>query len=83
MIEGWFDGVCEPKNPGGHAAWGALVKRDGMPENPASLGAREELPVEVAAHEFANLVSQSLRQRRFMTGENDLEGRVMAELPGR
>jgi ribonuclease HI len=24
-ILGWFDGCCEPKNPGGHAAWGALV----------------------------------------------------------
>jgi ribonuclease HI len=26
IIEAWFDGVCEPRNPGGHAAWGALVK---------------------------------------------------------
>lgn len=29
MIEAWFDGVCEPRNPGGHGAWGALVKIDG------------------------------------------------------
>lgn len=29
MIEAWFDGVCEPKNPGGHAAWGAVVRVDG------------------------------------------------------
>ena len=29
MIECWFDGVCEPKNPGGHAAYGALIKVDG------------------------------------------------------
>jgi ribonuclease HI len=28
-IEGYFDGVCEPKNPGGHAAWGGIVKVDG------------------------------------------------------
>ena len=28
-LEGWFDGVCEPRNPGGHAAWGALLKLDG------------------------------------------------------
>jgi ribonuclease HI len=28
-IEAWFDGCCEPKNPGGHAAYGALVKVDG------------------------------------------------------
>jgi len=26
LLEGWFDGVCEPRNPGGHAAWGALLK---------------------------------------------------------
>lgn len=29
-IQGWFDGVCEPRNPGGHAAWGAVVAVDGM-----------------------------------------------------
>jgi ribonuclease HI len=29
LIEAWFDGCCEPKNPGGHAAWGALVKVNG------------------------------------------------------
>jgi ribonuclease HI len=28
MITAWFDGVCEPINPGGHAAYGALVKVD-------------------------------------------------------
>lgn len=26
MLECWFDGACEPVNPGGHAAYGALVK---------------------------------------------------------
>lgn len=31
MIEAWFDGVCEPRNPGGHAAWGAVVQVDGEP----------------------------------------------------
>ena len=29
MIEGWFDGVTEPRNPGGHAAYGILIKRNG------------------------------------------------------
>jgi ribonuclease HI len=29
MIEAWFDGACEPVNPGGHGAWGAIVKVDG------------------------------------------------------
>lgn len=28
-IEAWFDGCCEPVNPGGYAAWGALVKING------------------------------------------------------
>ena len=25
MIEAWFDGACEPRNPGGHAAWGVFI----------------------------------------------------------
>jgi ribonuclease H / adenosylcobalamin/alpha-ribazole phosphatase len=29
LIEAWFDGVCEDVNPGGHAAYGVLVKVDG------------------------------------------------------
>ena len=29
MIEANFDGCCEPRNPGGHAAWGAAVRIDG------------------------------------------------------
>lgn len=29
LIEAWFDGCCEPKNPGGHAAWGAVVHVNG------------------------------------------------------
>jgi ribonuclease HI len=29
LIEGWFDGCCEPRNPGGHAAWGAMLRLDG------------------------------------------------------
>jgi ribonuclease HI len=29
MIEAWFDGCCEPRNPGGHAAWGGVVHVNG------------------------------------------------------
>jgi len=29
MIEGYFDGCMEPKNPGGHGAWGGVVIIDG------------------------------------------------------
>jgi ribonuclease HI len=29
MLTAHFDGCCEPKNPGGHAAWGAILLRDG------------------------------------------------------
>ena len=31
-----FDGLCEPKNPGGVAAWGYLVRRDGRVVHEAS-----------------------------------------------
>ena len=27
LIEAWFDGACEPRNPGGHATWGVTVRR--------------------------------------------------------
>jgi ribonuclease HI len=30
LIECWFDGVCEPYNPGGHVAYGATVTIDGQ-----------------------------------------------------
>jgi ribonuclease HI len=26
VAEGFFDGCCDPHNPGGHAGWGALLK---------------------------------------------------------
>jgi ribonuclease HI len=28
-IRAWFDGACEPTNPGGHATWGAIVEVNG------------------------------------------------------
>lgn len=27
MLEAWFDGCCEPRNPGGHGAWAAIICR--------------------------------------------------------
>lgn len=30
MIKVWFDGGCGPRNPGGVASWGFVVKRDGQ-----------------------------------------------------
>jgi len=29
MYEAWFDGICEPVNPNGHAAYGCVIKRHG------------------------------------------------------
>lgn len=29
IITAWFDGACEPRNPGGHASYGALVRVGG------------------------------------------------------
>jgi ribonuclease HI len=29
-IQAWFDGACEPFNPGGQASWGAIVKVRGQ-----------------------------------------------------
>lgn len=30
MIEAWFDGCCEPKNPGGYAGFGAVILVGGV-----------------------------------------------------
>ena len=30
MIEAWFDGACEPNNPGGHTSCASLVRVDGQ-----------------------------------------------------
>jgi ribonuclease HI len=30
LVEVWYDGCCEPVNPGGNAAFGALIKVDGQ-----------------------------------------------------
>ncbi len=29
-IEFWFDGCCEPKNPGGHSSYGIVVKKENL-----------------------------------------------------
>ncbi len=29
QISAWFDGACEPRNPGGHASWGIVVEING------------------------------------------------------
>lgn len=30
MIEVWYDGACEPRNPGGTASYGLVIKKDGQ-----------------------------------------------------
>jgi ribonuclease HI len=57
MIEGWFDGVCEPRNPGGHAAFGILVKVDGKMtvERGSYVGYGPEMSNNVA--EFAGFIA--------------------------
>lgn len=36
MWEAWFDGACEPRNPGGHATWGFWLEKVGDRGNTAS-----------------------------------------------
>lgn len=51
-IEGWFDGVCEPVNPGGHAAWGIRVCVDGAEVHTAGgyVGCSKEMSNNVAEY---------------------------------
>lgn len=52
QIEGWFDGVCEPINPGGHAAWGIRIVVDGAEVHTAGgyVGCSKEMSNNVAEY---------------------------------
>ena len=51
-IEAWFDGVCEPTNPGGHAAWGIRICVDGKEVHTAGgyVGCSKEMSNNVAEY---------------------------------
>src|SRR5947208_5594856 len=50
--EAWFDGVCEPRNPGGHAAWGIRILVDGIEAHTAGgyVGCSPEMSNNVAEY---------------------------------
>jgi len=45
MIEVWTDGLCEPKNPGGTACFGYVIKKDGgtIDEGYGAIGSGEDM----------------------------------------
>jgi ribonuclease HI len=51
-IEAWGDGVCEPTNPGGHAAWGIRICVDGAEVHTAGgyVGCSKEMSNNVAEY---------------------------------
>jgi ribonuclease HI len=63
-IEGWFDGVCEPVNPGGHAAWGIRVCVDGVEVHTAGgyVGCSKEISNNVAEYAGISAVLRWVRQ---------------------
>lgn len=65
MIEGWFDGVCEPYNPGGHAAFGILLKVDGAPvvARAGYVGFGDQMSNNVA--EFSGFIALLLEVKKF------------------
>lgn len=55
MIEAWFDGCCEPVNPGGTASFGAVVFRNGVKTWECS---RLFVPVKGRENETSNNVAE-------------------------
>jgi len=64
LIEAWFDGVCEPVNPGGHAAWGIRVCVDGKESHTAGgyCGAGEGMSNNVAEYSGVIAAMKWVRQ---------------------
>ncbi len=64
MIQAWFDGVCEPKNPGGHGAYGIAIDWDtGHPALCASqyVGSGEGISNNVAEYQgFIRILEELL-----------------------
>ena len=66
MIEVWFDGVCEPKNPGGYGAYGLYIKNSNsvLLEEGILVGQGKDMSNNVAEY------SGFLRALRFFKGKN-------------
>ncbi len=65
LIEGWWDACTEPVNPGGHGAWGFLVKVDGQVVHTASgyVGHGPDVSNNVSEYQgFISLVDWILNQ---------------------
>src|SRR6266576_1071736 len=65
LSEGWWDACTEPVNPGGHGAWGCLVKVDGQVGHTASgyVGHGPDVSNNVSEYQgFISLVDWILNQ---------------------
>src|ERR1700746_2564957 len=65
MIEGYFDGACEPRNPGGHAAYGAILLVDGVIvfQHSKYLGAGPKMSNNVAEYAAVCIILNEIRRR--------------------
>jgi ribonuclease HI len=86
-IKAWFDGACEPRNPGGHAAWGILLKVNGVTivERGDYVGVGAEMSNNVAEYGGAIAVLEEIQSRQLLgdvliVGDSKL---VIQQLSGR
>src|SRR5207253_2320898 len=72
-IKAYFDGVCEPVNPGGHGAWGAITRIDGSTtwQEGGYVGQGNHISNNVA--EYA-AVAEILKRTRDLEGEITIYG---------
>lgn len=74
-VEAWFDGSCEPRNPGGTARTGIVVKRDGAIAHAArgTIGTGPLMSNNVAEYAAANAVMEYLIENK-VTGDVTIFG---------
>jgi ribonuclease HI len=79
MITIYFDGLCYPKNPGGVAAYGYLVYRDGVPiwRGFGAVGEGRGMTNNVAEYEGLRaaaqwLVDEGIKEKILIKGDSQL-----------
>jgi len=74
LVEIWFDGCCEPVNPGGYAGWGAALFVDGTRvwENSVLVGHGKDMSNNVAEYSGCLAAMEEAIRRGFNKGKHKI-----------
>jgi len=86
MVEIYFDGACEPFNPGGTASFGYLIKKEGkiISQGSGIIGSGEGMTNNVGEYHgliegIKALLSLNLKEKIVIHGDSDMVCRVVSK----